>query len=314
MKKTLLLSGIFLCCLSTFSQKNFHPATIVTIDGRSLTGEIDYRNWQKTPSTILFRTDKSSEPRNYTVDDLQSFKVSGDVYKRAIVDIMERRDDLAHLSQGSAMDTRKDTVFLLTIVTGPKSLYYYNDNVNHFYIENESGYEWLRFKRYKLKEEVLVASENYAPTSQQYIGTNREYIGQLREYLKDCSNLSNDIKYEVKNLRSAFTSYYDCRGMSPEYLQKPENEKVEIGMLAGVSNTTFNVNTLHTDFIGRADFTSSKDFAAGAFFDIVFRRLRGRMSLDNEIMFSAYKTTGDIVTLPLRRFMMTILTSSHMHT
>jgi hypothetical protein len=293
MKKLILLFNIVLACVSSFSQNNFQPATIVTINGQSITGQIDYKNWKQTPSTVSFRTDKTSAPTNYGIDDLTSFTVSGDLYKRAIVDISERREALSHLSLGDSMNTRKDTVFLLTIVSGPKSLHYYTDNVNHFYIETENGYEWLRYNRYKVKEEVLVASAGYAPTSEEYVRTNKEYLGQLREYLKDCSNLSGDVKYDIKSLRNTFISYYDCRGINPDYLQKPEGEKIEIGMIAGVCNTTFNVNTTKNDIIGRIGFSPSVDFAAGAFFDIVFPRQRGRISLNNEVLFSSYKTTGE---------------------
>jgi hypothetical protein len=293
MRKLFALACVCFVCLSSFSQKNYKSATVVTANGETITGEIDYRNWEENPSTIWFRKDQSSQPTAYTTDNLESFSVEADVYKKAIIEIAERRDYLNHLVEGDYAPTHMDTVFLLTIVTGPKSLYQYTDNANHFYIKNGIEFERLRYKKYKAKGEVLVASEQYASRADHYVVTTKEYLAQLREYLKDCASLSGDVKYDVKSLRKLFVSYYKCLGSNPTYLKKPENEKVELGVLAGVSNTSFKVNTERTaEIIGMIGFSSSTNFSAGGFFDIVFPRQRGRLSLNNEILYSAFKTEG----------------------
>jgi hypothetical protein len=119
MRIVLLIACFAIISNSTFSQKNYQAASVVTLSGETLTGEIDYKNWKKTPEKILFRKDKSSAGVSYGVNDISSFTVSDDVYKRAIVEIVEREDELNKLRIGDSIHTITDTVFLLSVVTGP---------------------------------------------------------------------------------------------------------------------------------------------------------------------------------------------------
>lgn len=295
MKKICLLLAISCASYSSFSQKNFQPATVITSNGDRLSGEIDYRNWKENPAFVLFRKDKSSTPVKYGVDDLQSFEVDGDRYKRAVIELYEREDDLSKLSYGDTMIGQPKTVFLLTIVSGPKSLYVYTDNVNHFYIPDGDHYQFLAYKKFKFRREVLVADANYQVMSGSYIGTNKGYLNQLRQYLADCEslNLGDNLKYEVNTLRNVYKVYYSCRGNNPDFIKKEEREKLEIGLLAGASSTKFDVNSAsEIAVIGRINYTPSTNFTAGAYFDLVFPRQRQRISFNSELMYSSYQTGG----------------------
>ena len=108
MRKFLLLACLAIIANTSFSQKNYQPGSVVTLNGNTLTGEIDYKNWKKTPEKILFRRDKNSESVSYGVKDLSSFTVSDDVYKRAIIDIVEREDELNKLRIGDSFPSRTD--------------------------------------------------------------------------------------------------------------------------------------------------------------------------------------------------------------
>lgn len=294
MRNFILIVSLIAITNSAFSQKNYQPGSVVTLNGETITGEINYKNWKKTPEKILFRKDGSSSTVQYGVNDISSFSVGGDVYKRAIVEITERQDQLNDIKIGDSFPSRVDTVFLLTVVSGPKSLYYYTDNVDHFYITREDGsFEWLIFKKFKvINEQQTVAGQTVASNNQTYVATHKLYIGQLKAYFKNCSVVSNNLKYKATDLRKAFLSYYDCIGRSPEFIQKADNEKIELGLLAGATNTSFKVNTSSGDLIGKVDYSKSNDVTAGVFAEIVFPRQRGRISLNNELMYSSYKTEG----------------------
>lgn len=279
MKSLTLIVCLALTCTAVFSQKNFQPGSVTTLTGETLTGEIDYKNWKKTPEKIVFKKDKSSSRVSYGVNDISSFTVSDDVYKRAIVDIVEREDDLSKLRIGDSFPTRKDTIFLLTVVSGPKSLFYYTDNVDHFYISNDDGsYQLLNYRKFK-DQDLNVAVIKF-------------YISQLKTYFKNCSVVSNNLKYQVGPLRKTFLSYYDCTGKSPDYFQKPNNEKVELGFLVGATNTSFKISSSNSDLLTRVKYSKSNSVTAGVFADLVFPRQRGRISLNNELMYSSYKTEG----------------------
>ncbi len=280
MRIVLLIACFAIISNSTFSQKNYQAASVVTLSGETLTGEIDYKNWKKTPEKILVRKDKSSAGVSYGVNDISSFTVSDDVYKRAIVEIVEREDELNKLRIGDSFPTRTDTVFLLSVVTGPKSLYYYTDNVDHFYITNDDGsYQLLNFRKFR--------------DADQNVAVIKFYISQLKDYFKNCSVVSNNLRYKASELRKTFLSYYDCTGRNPDYFQKPDNEKVELGLIAGGTNTSFKVSTSNSDLIGKVDYSKSNDVTAGVFADLVFPRQRGRISLINELMYSSYKAVGN---------------------
>lgn len=284
---------VFIACFAiisnaAFSQKNYQTGSVVTLAGETLSGEIDYKNWKKTPEKILFRKDKSSASVSYGVNDITSFTVSDDVYKRAIIEIVEREDELSKLRIGDSFPTRTDTVFLLTVVSGPKSLYYYTDNVDHFYITNDDGsYQLLNYRKFK--------------DADQNVAVIKFYISQLKDYFKNCSVVSNNLKYNAGALRRTFLSYYDCTGKNPDYFQKPDNEKVELGLIVGATNTAFKVSTSTSDLIGKVDYSKSTDVTAGVFADLVFPRQRGRISLNNELMYSSYKAVGNY-TYPVNPF------------
>ena len=274
--------GIVVCltviCNSLFAQ-NYQPGSVVTLSGETIKGEINYKNWKKTPEKILFRKDKSTAGVQYGVNDISSFTVSNDVYKRAVIDIVEREDNLSQLRIGDSFPTRVDTVFLLTVVSGPKSLYYYTDNVDHFYITSDDGsYQLLTYRKFKDLDNN--------------VATIKSYIGQLKTYFLNCSQVSDNLKYKSSDLRRAFLSYYDCIGKNPEYIQKSDNERFELGLLVGATNTSFKVSTSTSNLIGKVDYSKSNDATAGVFVEIVFPRLRGRISLNNELMYSSYKTSG----------------------
>jgi hypothetical protein len=291
MKKIILLISISFAFICSFAQKNFQPGTIVTISGETQPGEIDYKNWISNPSTITFRSDKRSPSKSYGVDDLASFEVAGTRYKRAVIDLFNRVDNLNYLSYDDTLVAHTDTVFLLTIISGPKSLYQYIDNVSHFYIGNGDDFEFLQYKKYKVRKEVFIADVVYTPMNQEYVATNRGFVSQLRTYLNDCSiNIANDVRYDLDALKSIFASYYDCQGTAPEHKEKRKKAKIELGLLAGVSNTSFDIEK--TEIIGRIEYPNSTNFTAGAFADLVFPRMRGRVSFNNELLYSSYETSG----------------------
>lgn len=295
MFKLILSLVIILVFHPAFAQKNYESATIVTTGGETIAGEIDYKEWKQNPDKIFFRKNKATEGRQYGVNDLESFSVAGDVYRRAVVDITERSDNLGSLSyDADSLVVRNDTVFLQTIVSGPKSLYSFTDNVNHFYIHGKNGFEFLAFaKILAVSENVITSDQSTINNNNKFVVTKKGYIAQLQEYLKECSGISfAGVNYDEASLRKAFMTYYDCVGSKPEHIQKVQKEKVEIGLLAGISNTTFKVNSQNNEIIGRVPFSSSVGPAAGVFFDMVFPRQRGKISWNNELMYSSYATEG----------------------
>lgn len=288
MKKPILFLAAVLLALASFSQ-NFQPATIVTINGKSVDGEINYRNWKKNPSKIQFRKQAAAISETYAVRDLKSFTVGGDSYVSAIVDVDYRSDNSRTLTNESNIIVRRDTVWLRVLVTGTKSLYYYFDIADHFYIPKGETFELLRYKKYIAVTESDGNVYKY----------NREFVAQLTKYLEGCELFSSGpakARYDADYLKGAFTRYFACKSETPGIVQARESEKLEFGVLAGVSNTNFKVNSSSPNLVmsvmSKIKFSTSLNFAGGVFAEIVFPRQRGKVSLNNELTYSSYETSG----------------------
>lgn len=287
MKKLILFTALSVLGITSFAQ-NYQPATIVTSDGTSIEGEIDYKNWRKNPDQVQFRKGAFT-PETYTAKDLKSFVVGGDRYVSAIVDVDDRTENSAELTTDPQIKSHRDTVLLRAVITGSKSLYSYFDNLDHFYILRNDSFELLKYKKYSK------ASDNYY----KLILYNRDFVTQLASYLEDCQSLTSrpeKARYETGFLKGVFTKYYECKSGKAEFAQTRESENLEIGVFAGVSNTRFNVNTssdnIYMVSMSRANFSPSTNVTGGVFFDIVFPRQRGRLSLNNELAYSSYETSG----------------------
>jgi len=146
----LALAALLTCQLN--AQKNYKQGLVVLLNGDTLHGWIDYRNWKVNPESIAFKKDSLSEDfQKFTTEDLTMFQITGfDRYIKAIVKKDMLPVELAALTSLPPDSTITDTVFLRTIVTGKVlSLYELVDFKPHYYIQDNSReYIELIYKRY----------------------------------------------------------------------------------------------------------------------------------------------------------------------
>ena len=128
----------------SLAQKNWVDGTIVTSSGESLTGEVDYKNWKNNPRKIKFREKNFITVTNYSAAQLKSVFVAGEKYVSAVVRIDKRSDDINKLSDEREIQTKTDTVFLMALVEGSKSLYYFYDGLSHFFSRIQRLYNTAR--------------------------------------------------------------------------------------------------------------------------------------------------------------------------
>jgi hypothetical protein len=179
-------SGILIACLVPFilsAQKNFQPGSVVTLKGDTIKGFIDYREWNFTPSRIVFSpSDKSSE-KEYTVNDISFFEITGkESYRRSVVKISLHP---VKLSDIGARDTtwKMDTVFLKVEYSGTVSLFSYEDMIKErFYILDE----------YKEQPEELVKRE-YVKDGSTSLVVENIYRDQLRSIMYTMRLYSNSL-------------------------------------------------------------------------------------------------------------------------
>ncbi|MDN5284408.1 MAG: hypothetical protein JWR38_682 [Mucilaginibacter sp.] len=164
MKKiySLLLAG-FLCPLFSLAQSNYKPGYVVNLKGDTLKGEIDYREWSKTPKTIIFKNN-TGKTETFSAKSSGGFGIRGLEYYRSFV-LHVSQDEVGISNAQSLSDTTTiiDTVYLRLLTTGPRvELYNYQDDIkNRFYMaEGNATPQELIFRSYYKPEESTSVQYN----------------------------------------------------------------------------------------------------------------------------------------------------------
>jgi hypothetical protein len=73
---TLLLFICLVVSKITDAQKNYQPGYVVTLGNDTLTGLINYKNWEKNPKSITFKSDANAIAQIFNVNQLEYFEVN----------------------------------------------------------------------------------------------------------------------------------------------------------------------------------------------------------------------------------------------
>jgi hypothetical protein len=280
--KPIFLTLNLLFVLLSFGQKNMQPGYIVTAQDDTIKGFIDNRVWKKNPGKIYFSHTVEAVTKSYSPAELKSFGVANDIYVSAIV--ITDASPYRATSQAPVFNDTKayDTVFLQSLIRGDKSLYYYMDinNMEHYFIGNGSGFDLLGYKRYEKKDSL----------DHVYVAEDKRYLGQLNFYLQDCKTILGqlkDLRYEQSELTDLFQYYYTCTGKTIKFQNKVEKKTNQFGIIAGLSLTNFEFIDGPT-YLKESVYSTSANFSGGMFFDLMFRRKAGRLSLYNELQYYSF--------------------------
>jgi len=148
----LLFLSVFFPALS-YAQSNFKPGYVVTLNGDTIHGFIDYKEWDQNPSKIYFKRDISSaQKERYSANEINDFEISGfENYKRAITWVSQDHLELSSLSHHVDSTKIKDTIFLRTIYKGNVvTLYGYKDKIKErfFIAEKDKDPVELSYHKY----------------------------------------------------------------------------------------------------------------------------------------------------------------------
>lgn len=276
-----LLFLAFFSITPIFAQENFVPGYILKLNGDTLKGFVDYRNWAKSPDKIRFKLVQTTDVVRYKPVDIMGFGVKDEIYKSAVVKVENSNN--TEVSSTPIFSFRTDTAFLQTLFQGPKSLYYYKDRFDkdNFYILNGFDYELLEYKKYLKKD----------ADQHEFFVENKRYIGQILFYLQDCQGIDvkmHNVRYTDKSLQNIFEYYYNQK--QTETLVKRANEKIQIefGVSAGPSLVDLKFRASNNSsfyYLTNLNFESKLNFAGGSFLNIVFPRNNGKWSMYNELTF-----------------------------
>jgi hypothetical protein len=124
--------AILLFPFCSFAQSNYQPGLIVNLKGDTIRGKIDYKEWEASPKSILFKSDSLAEPQKFTVSQVKFFNVSVGhlaAFLRYVGSITTDNIDADHIPNGRDSSFKIDTIFLRVLQDGPRlKLFSYTDN------------------------------------------------------------------------------------------------------------------------------------------------------------------------------------------
>ncbi len=304
-KLFLTIFGIFIFQTS-FSQENYLPGYFLKLNGDTVHGLIDYRNWERNPTKIAFRKEIGATVSYFTPLDIKGFAVSDEIYESAIVKTETTSNITNNLLYESELQIKKDTAFLQAMIIGVKSLYQYSNKFDkmNFYIKLDTSYQLLIYKRYLGHLEEIESRkstpDNYKPYQQQAptrIFKNLTYVGQLILYLQDCPfivEIANQTLYHKESLEDLFEYYYTCTKDKITFQKKTEKLRIQYGALAGVTLTTLSFvdKTQSHPEIYNAGYKPSLNISAGVNMELVLPRNNGKWSVYNEFIMTSSKFEG----------------------
>jgi hypothetical protein len=265
--------------ISSFAQ-SFKPGKLIRSDGDTLTGFIYSGAINRNPSQIIFRQTESEGGTKYLPGSISGFIVNDQIFRSAVV--TRNAEAPSPISSSPEFSLVKDTVFLMSLVDGIKSLSVYRDKstVYNFYVSTDTGYQLLLYKKY-LRE---TAGNNFV------VDINM-FRNQLNDYLADCPSIEKKISnaaYAAAQLSDLFTAYYKCKNVAAKYKRASERTKQEFGIFAGVTQTKVDFDG--SDPVSLFAFPSSTNITGGIFLNIVLPRNLRKVSINNELTYSSYST------------------------
>jgi len=273
-------------------QKSYEPGYIIKLDGDTIGGYIDYKNWNRNPVRVKFKESTSRSQESYGLLDIKGFKVNNELYLSEIVDIEVSPRSINDLNENKDFDLKKDTAFVRAIVVGEKSLYAYKDRNgrDHFYIGKPDSLELLKYKRY-----IIRGNQGEGDSFRE----NAAYHGQLSYYFRDCFSIQQKLQetdYKSRELGRLFKVYYECSENILSYKSNTEGIKMAFGLVAGITNTSLGFEAQrNSGLLLESEYNTSTDFAAGLYLDFFFPRKFSRWSVCTELLFNGYHIEGQHV-------------------
>jgi hypothetical protein len=270
----------------SLAQGDYREGYIVTNNGDTIHGFIDYQEWEFNPESILFTLRLGPVGTPFGIRDLQAFGVMKKPYRRHIVEIINtpRRKNQNRPVRTTSVT---DTVFLQVLVEGEKTLYYLGDEYGEKYFIQPGG-----------NVEMLVNTSDMDEPADKDALSKGTYRGQLADYLSACSSITDIlplVEYKAEDMINLFKHYARCSKSRIDYSLKMTRAKLEWGIIAGPVYTGFNVVGDNYAYQGRVntDFSYSLDFAIGISSNIIFpMSIPGQISANMEFMYNSYMTEG----------------------
>lgn len=229
----IILGTLFLNTSKSFSQTNFIDGLIVTEIGDTLFGKIDFPERKKSPIRIAFIQRGSGDTKIFTPDDIRSFSVGEVSYESrevtidlAPLEIIDRKTEILPLSL-------MKQVFLKPLIRGTTSLFLFENERVHFYLEEKGQIIQLVSNQY------MILSEGKYQLKKEYEYSYRE---QLSAFNKSCSdNEISKVKYNSDSLvEFILKCHFGENSGNVTYALRKGKIAIKKGVMLGLGREFFN--------------------------------------------------------------------------
>jgi hypothetical protein len=232
----------------SFAQSYFKPGYVVSLNGDTIHGFIDYKEWTQNPHEFNFKKNiDDSRKETYTRRNCSAFAVTGfEYYRRFIVSISQDKDDVSILSVGIDSSAITDTVFLKIVTTGKKlTLYTYYDGLKARYFvsdNNNTPVELIRHLYLDPQEDSkIITQKTYTLQLQQLAFKYQNGNNELINAIANCKFSSSDLGKIINKING------------DSYQQIIVQKRAGFRLFAGIG-----LNNTSTKFTGQNEFTGIK--------------------------------------------------------
>ncbi len=154
MKYFYLLLFALIAPILLFAQSNYKPGYIVALNGDTIKGYINYREWDKNPSNVNFkRSLNESHVEEFNVKNCLAFSITDrEDFRSYTVHISQDQVDMSNIKQGVDTSYVENAVLLRVLISGKNiTLFSYTDNIKtryYFLANSESRPEELAYRIY----------------------------------------------------------------------------------------------------------------------------------------------------------------------
>ncbi len=222
--KLSLIFLLFTCFLDLKGQSDFRPGYIITNNSDTVNGLIDYRGAERNAKVCVFKTDKSSDAKQYQPFDIKGYGFPGHRF---------------YVSKQIKLNGDGMPFFAEFLVNGATSLYYYaRDSRIYYLIEKKNGQQ----------VELTNTQDTLNVSGGQYIRESKKNIGLLRFAFSDCQKLYPMIDkatLEGKFLISLVKKYNECTGGDEEtivYKKQPPFLRFKIAPFVSIARPYLKFN------------------------------------------------------------------------
>jgi hypothetical protein len=239
---------VILCLLLApffaLAQSNYHKGSITDNQNQTVSGYINYREWDESPKYVEFKNSlDDNKTQSFYPSAIKSFVVDeADTYYSYTGKISQNRTRLPDLPTDRDTTTKTRTVFLKLITTGDKlTLYEYTDSIKTRYFIQE-----------KNSQPVELLYQQYYNESKTETHTVNTYAGQLSSLIVKYNDA--DVKLLAKTERLTYSAdlediVNDINGVKA-VVKKRTKSNVRFFVGAGATTTTasFDVSNDPTQF------------------------------------------------------------------